>query len=147
MAKVIETLIKIKSRIADLLVEIFPNCKEEIEFACKDDFKEWFGMLFKLNEWQMRPGMIAIDKDSLVMSSTLLNKAREENKNNGNDIEDYGFISVVIIDGEFHLIDGYHRVLIAQEKGIISLRGIIWEKKPNSHVNCSKIKKLIIDEL
>ena len=140
-----QTLKKIREKIKPLLLEIYPNMQEGIQFAYEDNFQEWFGMLFKLNEWQMRPGMIGLKH--LEMSKKLIIKARKENQDREGDIEDYGYVSVVQIENDFHLIDGYHRVLEAQDEGMLQLKGVIWEKQPNYHENCAKIKKLIIDEL
>ena len=145
MGKIKQTLMKIRDKIKPLLLEMYPNMQESISFHHQEGYQEWFGMLFKLNEWQLRPGMI--DIDNIEMSEKSINKALIENQDNTGIIEDYGFISVVEMDGKFHLIDGYHRVLVARDTGISQLRGCIWKKEPNTHENCEKIKKLIIDNL
>ena len=146
MAKIEQTLMKIRDKIKPLLLEVFPDMKEEIEFAYEDNFQEWFGMLFDLHKWLVHPGMIAIGGDQLVMSTTRLKQARAELKDY-EGLKDYDFISTVLIENEFHLVDGYHRVLKARDIGISQVRGCVWTKAKNVHPNCSKIKQLIINNL
>lgn len=146
MAKIEQTLMKIRDKIKPLLLEVFPDMKEEIEFAYEDNFQEWFGMLFDLHKWLVHPGMIAIGGDQLVMSTTRLKQARAELKDY-EGLKDYGFISTVLIENEFHLVDGYHRVLKARDIGISQVRGCVWTKAKNVHPNCGKIKQLIINNL
>jgi len=144
MARINQTLMKIRDKVKPLLLEMYPNMQESIDFHWQEGYQEWFGMLFKLNEWQLRPGMIDINDIEMSQSRTeevtLELEAYE-------GIEDYGFISVVEMENRFHLIDGYHRVLVARNIGISQLRGCIWKKEPNTHENCGKIKKLIIDNI
>lgn len=146
MGKIEQTLKKIKRDIKPLLTEIFPEMEEEIKFAYEDNFQEWLGMLFSLDEWLVHPDMIFITADKLVTSTTKLKTARQELKNY-EGLEDYDFISVVLIEGEIHLLDGYHRVLKAREIGINQLRGCVWVKAKNTHPNCARIKQLIINNL
>lgn len=146
MTDIAKTLRKIRDDIEPLLREIFPDCAEEIEFACEDNFQEWFGMLFKLEEWLVHPAMIEIGSDKLVMSSSKLKEARAE-LDDYEGLKNYDFISTVLIENEFHLIDGYHRVLKARELGISQLRGCVWTKAKNVHPNCGKIRELIIKNL
>lgn len=140
------TLIKIRDEVKPLLIEMFPNMVAEINFAYEDNFQEWFGMLFELNKWLVHPGMIAIGGDQLVMSTSKLKETRAELESY-EGLEDYGFISTVLIENEFHLIDGYHRVLKARDIGISQVRGCVWTKAKNVHPNCGKIKQLIIKNL
>ena len=144
MNKIEQTLMKIRDDIKPLLIEMYPKMSESISFHWQEGYKEWFGMLFKLNEWQIRPGMI--DINDIVMSETRT-KEVELDLESYEGIEDYGFISIVEMEGSFHLIDGYHRVLVARNIGISQLRGCIWAKIPNPHVNCAKIKNIIINNL
>lgn len=144
MAKINQTLIKIKDKIESLLLEMYPNMSESITFHKQEGYQEWFGMLFKLSEWQLRPGMIDINDIEMSNSRTEEVKVELEAYEG---IEDYGFISVVEMENRFHLIDGYHRVLVARDIGISQLRGCIWKKESNTHPNCAKIKNLIINNL
>ena len=146
MGKLLETLIKVKGEIKPLLLEMFPDCLEAIEAAYTDDFQEWFGMLFHMPSWRVKPGLINLNK---LITNPRLDKVSEvEVKDEGFDDDmDYGYISVVEIGGDHHLVDGYHRVFIAQENGMEQLKGVIWKKYPNDHPNCSIIKKLILNAL
>jgi len=144
MADIKKTLIKIKDKIRPLLIEMYPNMVESINFHNQEAYQEWFGMLFKLNEWQMRPAMIDINDIEMSESRT---KEVQVELEAYEGIEDYGFLSFVEMEDRFHLIDGYHRVLVAREIGISQLRSCIWKKETNTHENCAKIKKLIIDNL
>lgn len=144
MIKINQTLMKIKDNIKPLLLEVYPNMQEEIEFAYQDNFQEWFGMLFELSKWQLRPGMI--DINLIEMSDSRIKEVSNDLKDY-EGIKDYGFISAVEMDGNLHLIDGYHRVLVAKNIGISQIRGCIWQKNQNTHVNCDKIKKYIINNL
>lgn len=135
---------KIRDKVKPLLLEMYPNMQEAIDFHWQEGYQEWFGMLFKLNEWQLRPGMIDINDIEMSQSRTEKVKVELEAYEG---IEDYGFISVVEMENRFHLIDGYHRVLVARDIGISQLRSCIWKKEPNTHENCEKIKKLIINNI
>jgi hypothetical protein len=146
MGKIEQTLIKIKEEIKPLLIEMFPAMEEEIKFTCEDNFQEWFGMLFELQNWLVHPDMIAIGGDQLVMQTSKLKEARAE-LIDYDTLKDYDFISVVLMENEFHLIDGHHRVLKARDIGISQLRGCVWTKEPNNHKNCGKIKQLMINNL
>lgn len=144
MAKIEQTLMKIRDKIKPLLLEIYPDMSELISFHHQEGFQEWFGMLFKLDEWQLRTGMI--DINLIEMSDSRIEKIKDELEDY-EGIEDYGYISTVEMENEFHLIDGYHRVLVARQQGLLQLKGCIWSKKTNTHKNCAKIKKLIIENL
>jgi len=165
MANIVNTLIKVKDQIKPLLIEIFPDCEEAINFQYEDNFQEWFGMLFKLEEWDLT--MEEFWVQSLEMSESRIKKCKEELKSY-EGLEDFGIISVVKMEHEYigavplddgyfhespemeienHLVDGYHRVLIAKKRGLSKLKGCAWEKHPNDHPNCKKIKNLIINNL
>jgi hypothetical protein len=146
MGKIEQTLMKIRDEIKLLLLEIYPNMVESISFHWEEGYQEWFGMLFQLNAWELRSGMI--DINDIQMSESRTEEVRKEmTAECFKNIEDYGFISVVEMDNKFHLIDGYHRVLIAKDIGISQLRGCVWKKEYNNHKNCEKIKLLIINNL
>ncbi len=144
MTKIENTLRKIRDKIKPLLLEMYPDLSEAIESHYQENFNEWFGMLFKLHEWEVKAGIVNIDE--LVMSQSKTAEVREELLDY-EGLSDYGYISVVFLEGEYHLIDGYHRVLIARENEITHLKACIWEKVPNNHENCNKIKQLIIKNL
>lgn len=137
-------LVKIKDKIKPLLILMFPLCQKSIEFQYKDDFKEWFGMLFKLNNWNLEEKSINISK--LHLSKTQIKKS-EIDLHLYEDIENFGIISTVEINNELHLIDGYHRVLIARQRGLEKLQGCVWSKIKNKHINCDLIKNLILKNL
>lgn len=138
MGKIRQTLIKIKEDIKPLLVEMFPHLEKQIQFAYEDDFQEWFGMLFDLKSWSMSSSTIGIEK---FAKDSLADIRGYEG------LKDFGYISVVLIEGDYQLVDGYHRVLVASQRGLLQLEGVVWEKKLNDHHNCEKIKQLIIDNL
>ena len=144
--KIKQTLIKIKDDVKPLLIEMFPNSWESIEFAYEDNFREWLAMLFDLQKWYLRSDIISIEEGKLFLQTNKLKKVREELVNY-TTLEDYDFISVVLMGNELHLIDGYHRVLKARDSGIAHLKGCVWEKAPNKHPNCAKIRELIIKNL
>ena len=50
MARINQTLMKIRDKIKPLLLEMYPNMSEAIDFHWQESYQEWFGMLFKLNE-------------------------------------------------------------------------------------------------
>lgn len=144
MANIEQTLMKIRDKIKPLLLEMYPGLSEAISFHWQEGYQEWFGMLFKLREWQLRPGML--DINDIITSDTKELEARGELESY-EGLEDYGFISAVEMEDRFHLIDGYHRVLIARDNGMLQLKACIWKKEENLHENCDKIRKLIIDNL
>mgnify|MGYP000877741051 CR=1 FL=1 len=146
MGKIEQTLKKIKDDVKPLLDEMYPDLKEGIAFAYQDDFQEWFGMLFDMPKWQMKSGLINIEKliDSMSERRAIETSVGLEDYER---ITDFGYISVVDIEGEHHLIDGFHRVLVAKQRDLLQLKGVIWEKKSNNHPNCAKIRKLIINNL
>ena len=144
MGQITQTLIKIKEDIKPLLTEMYPNLIELIDFVHRDNYQEWAGMLFNLIEWQISPELI--DINTLTLSDIKSKKVAKE-LDDYVGMTDFGYISVVVMDGEQHLIDGYHRVLTAKEQGIRQLKGGVWTKEPNTHENCAKIKNLIINNL
>lgn len=144
MAKIEQTLMKIRDKIKPLLLEMYPDMSELISFHHQEGFQEWFGMLFKLNEWQLRTGMI--DIHDIEMSDSRITEVMGE-LDNYEGLTDWGYLSTVEMENKLHLIDGYHRVLIARNEGMSQLRGCIWKKEKNTHKNCGEIKKLIIENL
>lgn len=139
-----KTLIKIKDEIKPLLFEVFPDCAEAIEFQYKEDFQEWFSMLFNISDWTMK--MVDVDINKIYLNKNNESEARE-NLESYEGLEDYGIFSLVTIKGRFHMIDGYHRVLIAKKENISHIKCCVWEKTPNTHKNCDIIKQLILENL
>ena len=145
MGKIEQTLKKIKDDIKPLLIEMYPDLSEAISFAHQDNFQEWFGMLFEMHKWNAKADLIDI-KD-LILSNKRTEEVLKELEGYI-EMTDFGYISVVSMEDGYHLIDGYHRVLlIAKEQEMLQLKGIVWSKGPNLHPNCAKIKKLIINNL
>lgn len=145
MGKIEQILTKTKDRIKDLLIEMKPEMVKEIELAYKDNFNEWFGMLFQLDKFDLRPGLI--DINNIKMSKSKLKEAQSEMLLYKNLI-DLHYISMVQIGQEYHLIDGYHRVIKARKAGIGVLKATIWTKvEHNDHKNVPKIRGIIMDNI
>jgi hypothetical protein len=145
MGKIKQILIKTKDRIKDLLIEMKPEMEKEIELAYKDNFNEWFGMLFQLDKFDLRPGLI--DINNIKMSKSKLKEAQSEMLLYEN-LRDLHYISMVQIGQEYHLIDGYHRVIKARKANIDVLKATIWTKvEHNDHKNVPKIRGLIMDNI
>ena len=128
----------------DLLIEMWPESAEQIKFAHDDNFKEWASMLFQLKIWDLKPCIVEVQ--NLHMLESLKDTAEKELESY-KDLEDYGYISVAKMGEDLHLMDGYHRVLLAKQRGTKLLDGALWVKAENNHPNCQKIKKLIINNL
>lgn len=135
---------KVRGQIMDLLIEIWPGQAEAIKFAHDDNFKEWAAMLFKLDMWQMKPHVF--DLDTLEMSQTTTEAAMAELESY-EGLTDYKYITGVEIADDIHLLDGYHRVLLAKKRRVNSIPGVLWYKEENTHPNCAKVKRLILDNL
>lgn len=137
-----QTLMKTRDKIKPLLVEMFPDCEDAIQFQYEDGFQEWFGMLFTLKDWKLTPK--TLDIADIQMSKSKTRKSEDE-LFSYEGLEDFGIISVVLMEGEFHLIDGYHRTVLAKQRGLLQLEGCVWEKVSNNHENCTKIRTIIIN--
>jgi|VirMetMinimDraft_7_1064189.scaffolds.fasta_scaffold125988_2 hypothetical protein len=144
MKKIDNTLIKIKDEVALLLRGMYPELLEAIEYHKQEHFQEWFAFLFEADKWQASTDLINI-RDIQTSATKSMAANRELETYQG--LPDLGYMSVVLIDGKYHLIDGYHRVLLARERGFDALKCVIWKKELNMHQNCQKIKQLIINNL
>lgn len=137
-----KSLEKSTENITPLLMEMFPDCKKTIEFAKAENFKEWAAMLFDIRKWKMKPATF-----NLSEIKTITQKEKEVSKelSSYKDIEDLSNISVLKMEDEsLHLLDGYHRYFLAKSRGIGKLKGIVWEKGDNKHLNADKIRKELI---
>lgn len=137
-----KALEKSTKSITNLLIENFPGCKETVNFAAKENFKEWAAMLFELRKWKMSPAELVLSEIKIIPS-----KEKEVLKelSSYKDLEDLSHISVVKLpDDTLHLLDGYHRYFIAKGRGINNLKGIIWEKATNKHPSADKVRKELI---
>ncbi len=125
-----------------LLIEAFPDCAETINFAAKENFKEWAAMLFELRKWKMSPKKLILSEIKIIPS-----KEKEVLKelSTYKDLEDLSNISVVKLpDDTLHLLDGYHRFFLAKSRGIEALKGVVWEKSTNKHPSADKVRKELI---
>ena len=143
MAIISETLKNISVKVESLLIEMYPNLSEAIAFHAIENQKEWFAMLFTLHKWQASSAVI----DQNTIHTQEYREAAVLKEIEGYSDVDYGYITVVLMEGEYHLVDGYHRVFIARQEGVDKLKAVVWEKKPNNHPNCQKIKDLILKNL
>jgi hypothetical protein len=144
MKDIKKTLERIKDDLKVLLDDMYPNLKESIALAHKEHFKEWFAMLFEINKWHLEGRLICVDK--LILVDKLENKAKEELEDY-QLMEDLSWISAIEQSKELFLLDGYHRVLLAKERDLKELKGVVWRKEPNFHKNCTLIKNLIFNNL
>ena len=144
MGKIREAQHASRDAVRDLLIEMFPKLKEEILFAYKEDFQEWFGMIFEMHKWMMYRDPKIVVNDLILLDS----RAKEV----AEDLAGYedvspNHISVVEINGKRHLVDGFHRIIMAKKKSIKTVSGVLWVKVPNPHDNCILLKKELIKYL
>lgn len=138
------TLSKVKTELARLLTQMYPDMNEAIAYHTQENFREWFGILFDLHKWEATTTMIDIDTIQYVQSKMEVAKTEIDDYQG---IEDLGYITVVTIESEYHLLDGYHRILLAKDREIDTVKAVVWKKGQNMHSNCQKIKQLILDNL
>ena len=144
MKSVENTLNKIKDEVALLLREMYPELLEAIDYHKQENFQEWFAMLFEGHKW--KASTIIVDTKLIITSESRMDMVEQEIESY-QGLPDLGYITIVPLEGEYHLIDGYHRFLLAKEREIDTLKAVLWTKTPNMHPNCQKIKQLIINNL
>jgi hypothetical protein len=144
MGRIREAQHSSRDEVKELLTEMFPKLKEEILFAYKEDFQEWFGMIFEMHKWMMYRDPKIVVKDLILLDSRV-----KEVENDLTKYEDVSpnHISVVEINGKRHLVDGFHRIGMAKKKSIETVSGVLWVKVPNPHGNCFLLKKELIKYL
>lgn len=141
-----KTMKKVSGQVADLLVEMYPHLHEAIRFHEKENFNEWFALLWDIHKWNLDP--IAIYTDHISTIKTRVN-AVAPTIDNYEGLKELGYFSLVMTDkNEYHLIDGYHRLALAKRRKIKFLDKVVyWHKGENSHTNSLKIRRLIRENL
>jgi hypothetical protein len=160
-----KTIVKNHQEIHDWLLEMFPQAKNIIDYHQKDKdgkpFSEWRRMIFEIDNYILS-GPKSINSHDIKMDKETIKDRQEKfdkylkDRNEGkpaqyfrNDTSDPRLIDfnnlppVTILNdnGIYEVIDGAHRVFLAQ-KSNKPLNAYIWNIAKNNHPNVIKIKSL-----
>lgn len=134
---------KIRDDIKVLLLEIYPELTEEINFAHRDYFQEWFVFLYTFYDWEIKKDNIDLHK--LEYQPLRMKKIYGKVESYRN-LKELGPITTLYAEGhKLFLVDGYHRATVALERSITHIDGVVFFKKENLHPNARKISELFTD--
>jgi len=151
--------------IRDLLIEMFPNAKEIINYQYNDElgqpFAEWRVIIYEINNYILT-GPENIDSNRIKLDQETISN-RQEKYNQYINSKDSGKIvkyfrdnyadprtidftklpPVTLLDkgGYFESIDGAHRIFLAQMSKK-PLKAYVWKRGKNLHPNVLKIQSL-----
>lgn len=147
------------------LLEMFPGAKKIIDYQFQDEagkpFAEWRRMIFEIDNYTLH-GPVVLDSKKINMDAeTRLDRQEKYNqyirdKDQGkqtkyfrDNLSDPRFldfsklppVTVLEENGKYEIVDGAHRVFLAQNANK-PLSAYIWKKQKNNHPNVIKIKNL-----
>lgn len=152
--------------IYNLLLGMFPNAKEIIDYHFNDElgqpFAEWRRLIFEIDNYVLTgptfvdPQKIELDDETMTDRQTKYDQYIKDKdagkqamyfRDNNTDPRNIDFSKlppVTLMDtggGNYELVDGAHRIFLAK-KANKQLKAYIWKKQKNTHPNVAKIKAL-----
>ncbi len=153
-------------QIYSLLLGMFPNAKEIIDYHFNDElgqpFAEWRRLIFEIDNYVLtgptfvNPQKIELDDETMTDRQTKYDQYIKDKdagkqamyfRDNNADPRNIDFSKlppVTLMDtggGNYELVDGAHRIFLAK-KANKQLKAYIWKKQKNTHPNVAKIKAL-----